>query len=793
MTPEAGDPPVRTIHPPGQRRNGMLCPPRARAACTLCRARKIRCDAKGSQPCTNCVFEDVQCILLPRQRRAKTQNSHTRRQTALPPGGSSNALALSAVHGADIGPNHKQSRQHPPPDSSTDHTPPNSDPVMVQQTSVSLENKSTQDSEDDIDWYEAAVNSVPPQYSPNSSASSTFDRTWPTSGPSSTDSPVAPFVKLAPSHMSRADVNYLHEKGACSLPDAELRDALIESYIDYIHPCYPFLDLELLDKALCGNSNQQFSLPVLQAIMFAASSWVDIKLLRRRGFLTRKAARMTFYLRTRVSVAPVCQTNCQLTPSELLYDLDYEKDPMCNIQTLILLSLWFEGPPQYKDGWHWLGIALSLARSIGLHQDINNQYLTPKARALRRRLWWSCTIRDTCASIATNRVPRIRDSDFRVAPLTFDDFEMNIQSRPDHHNMRAKSLYLQRQQVSICIHTASICRIITRVLLNAFHETPTGNIDILYFHSIPKQRGPHIEPRELRGIEDQFRRWLEGAPSEVLHAGPLPSRLDTHEKALFVHRALLSILYHTGFVLIHRQRTLASDGHEPDERSTATHDEGTPRAIIREAAMQVNKIIMDAYAADVMKEMPPTVISCLFPISLSHLTDMRSEDPVVRCEGRQRLEECRQAIRELMDGHMAAEWAINFLNHVESRLHSALDPTKRGSAVGCGKAPSNGPEKRSPAGYDQRQRWEQQIGAQSTGGDSAIHLSAGERPKSTDLGSTTLDEQLTTEHNPFLYTHTPAGFSDLIFPDTWLGGPDAQNNASSGAWVDSDIMSMPFA
>ncbi|OQV08483.1 Fungal specific transcription factor domain-containing protein [Cladophialophora immunda] len=510
--------------------------------------------------------------------------------------------------------------------------------------------------------------------------------------------------------------------------------------------------------------------------MFAGASWVDIKLLRRRGFLTRKAARMTFYLRTR-----------------LLYDLDYEKDPMCNIQTLILLSLWWEGPPQYKDGWHWLGIALSLARAIGLHQDINNQYLKPKARALRRRLWWSCTIRDTCASMATNRVPRIRDSDFRVAPLTLDDFEINVHPRPDHHNMRAKSLYFQRQQASICIQTASICRIITRVLLKAYHETSTGNIDILYFHPIPKQRKTHIEPRELRDIEDDFRQWLENAPSEVLHPGPMPSRSDTHERALFVHRALLSILYHTGFVLIHRQRTLPSNGHVPDEPNKSPLAEGTPRAIVREAALQVNKIIMDAYAADVMKEMPPTVISCLFPISVSHITDMKSEDPMVRYEGRQRLEECRQALRELVDGHLSAEWAVNFLSYVESRLNPVQHPTtKRGPAVVHGKTLSTVPEKMSLAGYDQCQGWEQNRG-QNTEGDAPIQPSGSEGPKSTNLASPNLDEQPTAEHNPFLYTHTPAGFSDLVFPDTWLGGPDAQNSTSGGTWVDNDIISLPFA
>ncbi|KIW88086.1 uncharacterized protein Z519_11196 [Cladophialophora bantiana CBS 173.52] len=503
-----------------------------------------------------------------------------------------------------------QSRINSSPQSHVHNDARDSGPARLQETSAGFDNKSSQDSEDEIDWREAALNSLPPPCSPNSSASPTFDRTWPASEASPTDSPVSRFVKLAPSCLSRADLNYLHQKGACSLPDEELRDALIESYIDYIHPCYPFLDLDLLDKALCGNSDQQFILPVLRAVMFAGASWVDIK-------------------------------------------------------------------------------------------------------------------------------------------------------------------------------------IITRVLLKAYHETSTGNIDILYFNSFPKHRRTHIEPRELREIEDDFRGWLENAPSEVLHVGPMPSRSDADERALFVHRALLSILYHTGFVLIHRQRSLPSGG--PDERNAARQIEGAPRAIVRKAAIQVNKIIMDAYAADVMKEMPPNVISCLFPISISHITHMKSDDPMLRYEGRQRLEECRQALRELVDGHLAAEWAVNFLNYVESKLNAAPDLTKRASAVVCGKAPSTVQGKMSLTGYDQRQRWEQDR-CQNAEGETAIQAAVSEGPKSIDLAPTNLDEQLNTAHNPFLYVHTPDVFSDLVnFPDTWLGGPDVQNSASSGPWVENDTISMSFA
>ena len=42
-----------------------------------------------------------------------------------------------------------------------------------------------------------------------------------------------------------------------------------------------------------------------------------------------------------------------LTSSQLLYDYDYEEDRFCSVQTLLLLTLWWEGPHEQKDGCYW--------------------------------------------------------------------------------------------------------------------------------------------------------------------------------------------------------------------------------------------------------------------------------------------------------------------------------------------------------------------------------------------------------------------------------------------------------
>lgn len=266
-------------------------------------------------------------------------------------------------------------------------------------------------------------------------------------------------------------------------------------------------------------------------------------------------------------------------------------------------------------------------------------------------------MRDTFASFSSNRVPRILDRDFAVSPLTLSDFEHGTEHDTNQSKLLMQSPEVRKQLATICIQTAAVCRIITRVLLAAYQETSTGNIDILYTSSTPKEVKPDIEPTRLQRIDDEFRDWQNSTPKEALHLEHIIAPASRIEQATLVHRALLSTLYHTGLILLHRQRKIGSLSMSCDGS----------RELVRNHATQANKIVMDMYIADLMKDMPPTVISLLFPVSMSHILDMKSRDATLREQGRQRLEECKQVLRELSDGQLAAEWAVNFL--VKAQLH----------------------------------------------------------------------------------------------------------------------------
>lgn len=478
---------------------------------------------------------------------------------------------------------------------------------------------------------------------------------------------------------------------------------------------------------------------------------------------------------------------------QLLYDADYEQDRLCLVPTLLLLSLWWESPDEQKDGWHWSGLSLSVARTIGLNRDINSQHLNPKTRALRRRLWWCCTIRDTIASFGTNRPPRVRDSDFEVAPLTLNDFEYQEFNSTDPRGIGTQDMNVQIQLATICIQLAGVCTLIRRVLQAAYTETVLGNIDTLYYNSVPKSQRTDIDPQTLKDIEDGFREWKENVPRDVLHASPTPAPSLKHEQAPLLHRAMVSMLYHTGLIMLHRQRSPASDEEDLDGRSSSLASEKTPRAIVRKAAAQVNTIVMDLYKADLMKYLPATGISCLFPVSISHVLDMKNGDPMLRREGRQRLEECKQAIRELADAHIAAEWAVNFLTYVESQVNAPTRASRKMSETAEGRIQRAG-TKRQPEADDMQDRAQDQGVPRDVLNEISVPDIADQIPWTTFEQSAAIGDvsaEIGGLTNPAI--NMPSGFSDLTnFPEMWLGFNQAQGNMPGIGWLTQDNMNMDF-
>ncbi|EXJ66856.1 uncharacterized protein A1O5_10051 [Cladophialophora psammophila CBS 110553] len=204
------------------------------------------------------------------------------------------------------------------------------------------------------------------------------------------------------SHLSEEDLEVLRLRNAFTLPEKEACDALVATFFQIVYPAFPIFDRR--DFALLYETNQ-ISLLVLNSIFALASTLCDAKVLKMAGFDCRRSARKTFLKRTKA-----------------LYDADYDRDKVSLIQATFIISFLWDGANDAKDMWHWLGIAISIAQTKGLHRSTRHSILRLRDRKLWKRLWWSLYVRDRHCAGTVGRPLRIRDDDCDVEPLDETDF-----------------------------------------------------------------------------------------------------------------------------------------------------------------------------------------------------------------------------------------------------------------------------------------------------------------------------------------------------------------------------------
>jgi hypothetical protein len=156
--------------------------------------------------------------------------------------------------------------------------------------------------------------------------------------------------RIASGAVSRAAaMDYVTHEGAFSFPDHAACDAILQSYFRWFNPCFPIVDRVEISNAYSSNT---LSPLLFQAMLFVGSSYCSSNVLSELGFKDQHAAKSHFYHR-----------------SKLLYDAEWEDNKITVIQSLFLMSFWRAGPLNEKDTRHWLGAAISLAQTKGLHRQ----------------------------------------------------------------------------------------------------------------------------------------------------------------------------------------------------------------------------------------------------------------------------------------------------------------------------------------------------------------------------------------------------------------------------------------
>ncbi|KAL9090879.1 MAG: hypothetical protein Q9165_005087 [Trypethelium subeluteriae] len=482
------------------------------------------------------------------------------------------------------------------------------------------------------------------------------------------------YLKPIPSRIGQDELAYLKKKGALSVPDTSLRNELLRSYIEYCHPFMPLLDLHDFLKALnaADGSAGRVSFFLFSAVMFVGTAYVDFSHLQKVGYNTRKEARKDFFQKTR-----------------LLYDFDYEIDRISLVQGLLLMTYWYETPDDQKDTWHYMGLAISLAHTIGLHRNPDRSSMDQQRKKLWRRVWWSLYMRDRLIALGMRRPIRIKNEDYDVPMMTMDDFE--IAPLPDYIGcvpadcVIARDVEAQRQLASMCIEKTKLCLCISQVLSTQY-SVLNNNQGVLSDEGntrttmmlIPKKLDCHID--EIQSCDDELQGWLQNLPEEARYQHASIAQVGNGTSPIVLHRALLHLVFYCALSALHRPQVLPS----MPPRNTRAELLEVSRRNVRLAANEITNISQNLHSLNLVRYLPTTGVTVLLPAIIIHLLDIKAPNEETRRSSLRGFCQCMQVMSTLRDNYAAADYSTAFLEAAIRKAEIAIpdnlnNPSKHNS------------------------------------------------------------------------------------------------------------------
>ena len=457
------------------------------------------------------------------------------------------------------------------------------------------------------------------------------------------------YIRPVPQSIMREDLTYLQQRGAFMVPETSLRNELLRCYVQYVHPFLPILNLQDFLASIEKNDPiDTLSLLLFQAVMFAGSGFIDMRYLLAQGYDSRKAARRSFFQR-----------------AKLLYDFDYEVNRLTVVQAVLVMTYYYEAPDDPKDVWHWLGIAISLARTIGVNCDTSESAMDLKTRKLWKRIWWGCYTRDRLVSLGMRRPMRINESDFDMPMPELADFETTAMplelSKMLGGCPSVKDASKRITLANMCIALTKLCQCVTEVLgiqyslmaakLGLVHETTV--------RLVPKKSA--ADPSDVIRCDRKLEDWYKSQDEELHYfvPGTAQERTNSNDgEVISVHRGLLSGVYLTALSALHRPQIMPTI----PTLVIAPELQELSRRKVHEAADDITEIYKDLYACDMIRYLPNTGVSVILPALIIHMLDLKSNDTSVRQAAARKFQFCMQALQRLREMYASADFAFSFLD-----------------------------------------------------------------------------------------------------------------------------------
>lgn len=311
---------------------------------------------------------------------------------------------------------------------------------------------------------------------------------------------------------------------------------------------------------------------------------------------------------------------------------------------------------------------------MGLHRNAEQANFDPKERKMRKRLWWSCFIRERLIAIIMRKPTHIRRDDHDVPMLAIEDLDTQSLSQDLIDMISGCSAEADPSTrmilAKLCIERVKLCVCIADVLATQYYALgnrigPTAETTMKI---TPKKSAP--ESYDFIKCEQGLNLWYGNLPKDCQYAGLATTERTNgvNGEVLQVHRAILSMIYSTTLNALHRPRIVS----KLPSQVVAKNFQQLSRQRVREAATGITDIAQDLHDNDLIRFLPPVAVTVLMPATLIHILDMRSNNTAVRDSGLHRYYQCIAVLQRLREMYYSADAAFLFLEADVSRLNIDL-------------------------------------------------------------------------------------------------------------------------
>ncbi|KAF9895115.1 hypothetical protein FE257_000017 [Aspergillus nanangensis] len=582
---------------------------RSTIACQNCRQRKVRCTVTVTGiPCIGCSQDGSECIL---QRRRGLRNSDQSllfvgrpRGSPIPDGDS------RLVQSSPVTPNMPAHLAMQSPEARLSEIPQPTNTGRINDTQ-SLPG-SNRDREWELSGATIANASLQPQ---GQRPFYTGDHTGftPVLDVMAPEDAVPRHILLPssiPVSLSRQDREFLQYKGCLDLPPNQICVVLLQKYFHHVHPLIPVVEPAEILKFQHSSHAKDCNLLLLWAVFFLAVNFIPKDTVIAAGFPGRMEMKASFFGR-----------------AKCMYDNGGETDKIVKLQAAVLLGFWYSEEDDYTQPWYWTGIAVNLCFIMGLHRNPDstrsNPSITGRRRSLWRRLWWSCFFRDCWLGLTLGRPLRICLNDCTTPMLSLADIVSDLNDIPQE----IRDTYIPRDFVQLSEHWIILLR------LSQF----LGEILTLNYQ-------PHVPRPNIQQIEALESRLLQLR---------LPQKEDRDQCPLlafsFYH---LQLHYQSALITFYRPCLTKQPEGLPDSVieswQTRVHNK------INSAAFQTNAILDSLTREKLLTFTCPMTPPLLVPAMHIHLLNCKSDDPLSRQLGLNKVEFCMLVLKQMQEAYTVA-------------------------------------------------------------------------------------------------------------------------------------------